>query len=627
MKKYSGSATESVVCLQMKEVKRHRSQWKRPQFVTMSIIWIACTIFLCVSLLGGIGRKCRTSLVEHASGYGQIYQYYMDLLEKQDRYVLYDSSNLSAVMCGTDALGTASTQSMASADTSVQAYTPMNLREKKVGEADHTVTDGKRIYTLTTDWEKEQNYLHILEPKGKKVKTLLKMQLPLPRDTAGFPYKLHEVSWPENGGGEIYIRGDVLVITMEVCGTFKWDVKTAAYFYDISDITHPREIRHTLQNGKYHSIRECDGVLYFVTQRTNVPVTAMKKSDTERYIPESDGKRLALDRIILPEDAQGNAYTMISSWKLQGEIKKKDIIAVVGQYPDIYMTENNLYLSAAIYADVSRKEENDQSRIIRFRLQKGKIAKDKTVIMPGAITSSFGIQERQNKLYVVTQVLHYKYYDENESYEDSTDVCAYVFDDGLKLLSEKSGIARDEEIKAVRFLGDMGYIVSYKETDPLIGIDFSEPKKLQITDELKLPGFSTYLHPAGEDRLLGLGRSENREMKIALYDIKDNSNIKLVAEDVIKNIEESDAETDYRKVFFDAENKIVGLGGECYRGDDSESHYVLYHYEKSGSLKKIADYEIPNAGMRMTGIRIGNWFYILPDGEEPSQSIQAFSYK
>ncbi len=630
MKGASKTATESMICLRMQEIKRHRDSRNRRMPVVCWIIGIALIICFFISFLGG-GENGRTTAVEHADSYGQIYQYYVGLLEKQDQYVLAKSDNLSGVMSSAGDLNTGAAQAVRSENALTQAYTSMNRREKGIGEADRTVTDGKWIYTLTADWEAKQNFLVISKPDGKNTGKVLRMPVPLPKDKNDHPYALYESPWPVNRNAEIYVKGNILVIAQELCGEFEWDIKTAAYFYDISDITCPRELRHTVQNGGYRSIREYDGMLYLVTQRTDIPVTAMEEKDKERYIPESDGGYLGTDHIILSMDAQGNSYTMISSWRLQGEIKRRDIKAVIGHYPDIYMTENNLYLSTTLFADVRKKDLSDQSRIIKFRILKGKMTEDNAVTIPGAITNCFGIQEDNDKLYVVTQRIHYTYYEENERYTDGTDICAYALDEKMRLISKKDGIAKEEDVKAVRFLGDIGYIVSYKETDPLIGIDFSTPRKLKITDELKMPGFSTYLHPVGDHLLLGLGRSENGHMKIALYDISDNYNIKILDEKIIKNIEESHAETDYRKVFLDEENGIVGLGGAFYKEtddeeeEDHESHYVLYHYERSGGLRKLGDHKIPKAGEGLTGMRIGDWFYVIPEGEDTK--IFSYPYK
>ncbi|MEM1981817.1 MAG: beta-propeller domain-containing protein, partial [Candidatus Hadarchaeales archaeon] len=79
-----------------------------------------------------------------------------------------------------------------------------------------------------------------------------------------------------------------------------------------------------------------------------------------------------------------------------------------------------------------------------------------------------------------------------------------------------------EEIYAVRFIGDKGYVVTFRETDPLHVIDLSHPSKPEVVGELKVPGYSSYLHPINDNLLLGIGR-ENWKVKVSLFDLSSPS--------------------------------------------------------------------------------------------------------
>ena len=535
----------------------------------------------------------------------------------------------------------------ASVDSNVQTYVSINQRETGVGEADAIITDGQYIYELVqketeNDWG-DPPCIHILKPEGKQTKEILKFKLPIPKNENGSTGLSSDAKWLSYRTAALYVYQDILVVAEELHGlageeelqgTVKWDVKTAVYFYDISDIRHPKELRHILQNGSYNTLREYQGVLYLVTQNWDVPVTAMKEKNKERYVPWLDGKFLETDNIILPEDAQGNAYTMVSTWKLQKDVKKINAKVVIGLYTGVYMTENNLYLSTTLYADIAQQEKNDSSRILRFKLDGGKLVENKTVVMPGSFANSFAIQERKDMLYVVTEIIHYAYeqdakgeegYESGQNYVSNTEICAYVFDDALEMISKCGNIAENEDVKAVRLLEDVGYVVSYQQTDPLISIDFSDPKELKVMDELKMPGFSTYLHPVKDNLLLGIGTTDdtqNQHIKIALYDISDNENLHIFDEKLIEDMENSNVEYDYKGVFIDGDNSIVGFGGMTYDEkylDDSEEKayrntYVLYRYSREGKLEPIGDYEVKTGSSGMVGMRIGSWFYIIPYG-------------
>ncbi len=636
------TGTEKLISLRMEAVTLRRHRWKKTVLFAGVCVWGILIAFLCMIFLGG-GQDSYTANIRHVVSYRQIYQYYMDLLDKQDRYVLRKSNMLNAVMGAGDTNG-GTAMASASGSTTVQTYTSPNQREKGIGEADVAVTDGKWIYKLVQEQTSDKtdikdiwgnsNFLQILKPDGENTREMLKLQLPVPEDKKGKGHQQSNSDWiSDRQAEELYVYGDILVVAQELQGKAEWNVKTAVYFYDISDVRHPRELGHTLQNGSYNTMREYGGILYLVTQRMDIPVTAMKEQNKERYLPWMDGEFLGTDDIILPEDAQGNAYTIVSTWRLQQEVTRVDTKAMIGHYPDVYMTENNLYLSTTMYADTEQEEKNDRSRVMKFKLREGKLIEGATVVMPGAITNSFAIQERKDKLYVVTQILHYTYEknaDEEDEYAGQWDVnrmevCAYVFNDTLKLVSKCGSIAENEEVKAVRLMEDVGYVVTYRQTDPLISIDFSDPEKIKVMDELKLPGFSAYLHPVGEDLLLGIGTTDDEEnmyIKVALYDISDNKKLRIFDEKLVEDMEYSDVSYDYRRAFVDEKNGIVGFGGttcnEAYLEDTGKqiyrNTYVLYRYSRDGKLEQIGDYEVKAGTEGMTGMRIGSWFYIIPHG-------------
>ncbi|HID43276.1 MAG TPA: hypothetical protein EYP30_05785, partial [Archaeoglobaceae archaeon] len=77
---------------------------------------------------------------------------------------------------------------------------------------------------------------------------------------------------------------------------------------------------------------------------------------------------------------------------------------------------------------------------------------------------------------------------------------------------------KEERIYSVRFIGDKGYIVTFRETDPFFVIDLSDPENPEIKGELKIPGYSSYLHPINDDLILGIGK-EDRNVKISLFDV------------------------------------------------------------------------------------------------------------
>lgn len=584
------------------------------------------------------------------TSYEQLYRHYMGLLEKPDYFS--HLNRLSAVM---GAMNSEESTGAASAAQSASDFTAMNTREEAIGEGDYAVTDGKYIYGLSysrchrvdcayrdciigdepedsnndsdgTEEEEEQEYavwLHVLVPDGEDTVEIVDLDLPI-SSVASEGSQMRVLSQK----GEIYVKDDILVVVQQIRGEMIWDTRTWLLFYDISKPLAPQLIKSNVQYGEYNTCRESEGVFYLVTRRQNSPLTAeMKKEQRERYIPMIDGKELAVQDIYMQKDSQGNAYSIISSWSMEQKGKRLDAKALIGFYSDIYMTKENLYASNTVYADITgdakktADEKTDYTRITKFCLKNGAIVGKAMTQVPGSITSSFGIQEKGDALFVAAQVQHYKYDKEEESYIlKGQDIGVYALDDKLCQTGALEGLASGEEIKSVRFVKDICYLVSYYQTDPLFSIDLSDPAKLKVLDELKMPGYSAYLHPVADNMLLGIGRNdEENKVKLALYDISD---VKQLKECDVKEIDfewvNANLE-DYRKIFLDEENQIVGLCGGDY--EENGGYYVLYHYDSSGRLEKKDEYELEyrenedeleaDVDAGCIGLRIGSYFYVI----------------
>lgn len=616
------------------------------------LLCVAVVLVALFSLAAWRGRDINKGYMDinAITSYEQLYKHYMGLLEQPDYFA--HLNRLDAVM---GAMSSQENTGAASAAQFASDFTAMNTREEAVGEGDYAVTDGKYIYGLSysscridelerenddsDDMEEEiieereyNAWLHVLEPDGENAKEIAALRLPV---SSGDDEDSQMRILSQNG--EIYVRDDTLVVMQQICGELIWDMRTLLLFYDISDPASPQLIKSNMQYGEYNTCRESEGVLYLVTRRQNSPLTAeMKKEQKERYIPMIDGKELAVQDIYMQKDSQGNAYSIISSWSMKQKGKRLDAKALIGFYSDIYMTKENLYASNTVYADITSDtkktsdEKTDHTRITKFCLKNGAIVGKAMTQVPGSITSSFGIQEKGDALYVAAQVQHYKYDKEEESYIlKAQDIGVYALDDKLCQTGALEGLASGEEIKSVRFVKDICYLVSYYQTDPLFSIDLSDPAKLKVLDELKMPGYSAYLHQVADNMLLGIGRNdEENQVKLALYDISD---VKQLKECDVKKVDfewvNANLE-DYRKIFLDEENQIVGLCGGGY-GEDI-GYYVLYHYDSSGRLDKKDEYELEyreenEAGLEADvdtgciGMRIGSYFYVIVQYTAPEE--------
>lgn len=142
---------------------------------------------------------------------------------------------------------------------------------------------------------------------------------------------------------------------------------------------------------------------------------------------------------------------------------------------------------------------------------------------PGRPLNQFSLDEYQNNLRIATTIggNWVGGFGWGGSTESANDV--YVLDNNLKTIGSVLNLGASERIYSCRFLQDKGYLVTFKQTDPFYVLDLSIPKKPAVKGELKIPGYSSYLHPLAKDIILGVGK-ENQQVKLSVFDVKDLSN-------------------------------------------------------------------------------------------------------
>jgi hypothetical protein len=145
--------------------------------------------------------------------------------------------------------------------------------------------------------------------------------------------------------------------------------------------------------------------------------------------------------------------------------------------------------------------------------------------VPGYPLGQFALDEYQGYLRVATTRAPAQTPARTQSEESQVSVLA-VRGDRLVRVGEVAGLGRGETIRAVRFIGPLGYVVTFRQTDPLYTVDLSRPDRPTVAGELKLPGYSGYLHPIGDGLLLGLGQDADAAgqqlgLQLSLFDVTD----------------------------------------------------------------------------------------------------------
>lgn len=416
---------------------------------------------------------------------------------------------------------------------------------------------------------------------------------------------------------DIYLNGDTLTA---IC---TYNEKTYVVIYDITERHAPREIRRFDQDGTYVSSRMVDGILYTVT---NYTVRGSSAEEVEKNaIPQVNCDCIPYSRCYMI-DEDSTRYIVVSAFDTRKPDSKVDAISVLGDGFEIYSTAKNLYVYSTDYKNVYGDDDAVVKTVVNaFALNGTEITHKATGSFKGTCINQYSFDEYQGNLRVAAC-----YYDARTNEDVS---CVYVLSEELKIIGEITDIAKDEQVKAVRFMGDTGYVVTFRNTDPLFIIDFSVPTKPEITGELKIPGYSTYIHPIADGYLVGIGYDGTDEnvksntVKVSVFDVRDKTAPKETDTFVIKDAF-SLVNENPKAFFFYKERNMIGIPVSHFRdGNTVKSIQTLtiedgkikdnlgyIHYFASSKGYNVTYYGYHFSDL-FRGTYIGNLLYTIDNNE------------
>ena len=218
---------------------------------------------------------------------------------------------------------------------------------------------------------------------------------------------------------------------------------------------------------------------------------------------------------------------------------------------------------ALVEYDTRIQEESRKTIIHKISIDEANLDYITKGSVPGRLLNQFSMDEHDDRFRVATTV---EYYTQYQGTMRSNAV--YVLDENLEIVGGLDEIAPDESIFSARFMGDRLYLVTFQQIDPFFVIDLSSDTP-KILGELKIPGFSNYLHPYDEDHVIGVGRDtkevgsgrvQQLGVKIALFNVSNVSDPKVVDDFVIGDSStHSEALNDHKAFFFDKKKDILSI--------------------------------------------------------------------
>lgn len=515
---------------------------------------------------------------------------------------------------GIDSVG--STES-SSSSSNTKDYSTTNIQVENVDEADIVKTDGDYIYSISED---NVIITDAKDPKQPKVvATIQSEDDDIPEDIILYKDKLVVISTKGNQTQRYYYNNRM---------------NTVVKIYNITSREKPMLTKSYEMYEPYYTSRCIDNVLYVISSGN------LRKEDDKivvGYNEDNMEKEMSIDKIKYLKDVKTTKQTLISTVDLNNETADIKLDSYLMNISNAYVSENAIYLLNQKYNNDSKipikllfgfkgvfgledyyemdSESGYYTEIYKFDIKENVEYKAKTKVK-GKTINQYSLDEKDNHLRIAL-------YD-----NDGSRVA--IFDEDLKQIGISDNVAKGEKMYSSRFIGDKVYFVTYKTMDPLFVMDLSNETKPKVLGKLKIPGYSTYLHPYDENHIIGIGmetkeiinRNSNGKvisttakvvgMKMALFDVSNvNSPVQISSVVIGDSRTTSAILTNPKALLFSKEKSLIAIPVNNYSQDfevTSSNNYetMINNYTKYSKPYNAEGYFVYNInvqdGFKLKGV-------------------------
>ena len=489
--------------------------------------------------------------------------------------------------------GVESAKSQPAEEESAGGYSSTNVQEQGVDEGDIVKTDGRYLYVLDNS-----GAVRIISADRGDMKEIGRIVIPDLGETVEEMYLDNDRLCLVASGSSVSLdeREDGAYISSE-------DSYVNLYTYNIADKSLPKLEGSVKQDGYYQTSRKNGDYVYLFTRFMPQIMPLMEDSS---YIPRAGSEDIQAGSIYLPKSVQNEDYLVISGIDIRSPGDVTDAKALVSSADNYYVSTDNIFICMNDWKSGGRT-----TQIIKFHYEEGKIIPAAAGSVNGYINNTFSLNEYKGYLRIVTT-----------SWEDTSTNALYILDESMNTCAKLENLAKGETIQSARFMGDIGYFVTYKQVDPLFSVDLKDPRNPKILGELKVTGFSSYLHFYGEDKLLGIGTETDPQsgewlgVKLSMFDTSDPSNVLEEDKYVMKRFDDCPGMYNYKAVMIDSGKNLLGIS--CIGKD---SAYLVFSYdEEQGFINEFSYYfdgdgeeyyDSYSRAYDSRGIYIGDTFYLI----------------
>ena len=335
---------------------------------------------------------------------------------------------------------------------------------------------------------------------------------------------------------------------------------------------------------------------------------------------EADGAMVVPGKAYAPVSSTDESILSVVSFEVSDDVAGPDAVtSVTGVSGQVSASTSSLYVSAANFGtwwDVT--DVDPTTNIYKFDLQQVDVPLVAMGAVPGLTLNQFSLDEHTDGLLRVATTGGF-------GDESSSGVYVLATSGGnLQTVGSVQGLAKGERIYSVRFVGDVGYVSTFREIDPLFVIDLANPQAPRVAGQLKVPGYSSYLHPLDATHLLGIGRDVDpatgqvRGLQLSVFDVGNPAKPERTATYTFPGTgweSWSEAEWDHHAVSWFAEQRILAIPVQQGFGWEQGAGLVVFrvNLDTADGFENLG--QISHDGSVQRSLRIGEYLYSISSGQ------------
>ncbi len=526
----------------------------------------------------------------------------------QRRYYQVMPMMMESVEIQADAIMQESATEKSSSVSQGEDFSQTNIQVGWVDEPEIVKTDGRYLYYYN-DIEKA---IYIVDTQAGGIFAKSELEI------------VKRIAIPESFYGvELFLSDQRLVVIASAYSQRDYskenfyidrNSKTYTIVYDTSNMSQLQLLKFTSVDGTYTQSRLIDNTLYVLSQNAiTFPYWKYSLEDNiviqaEKFLPQTldvsrtdtlEKHNLTLRDTNLPYHVTGGnatdcseisytlpseetlketgfspGYTIVSSIDIQDTEKEIHSDVIAGSNTQIYMSQNNLYMTEGVWHSQNFScprnmicarpffwGRNQNTLIHKLSIDGQDVTYKNSALIPWSPLNQYSMDEYEDTFRIITS-----------EWSPETSTGLYILGSQLETISSLTGLAPGETFRSSRFIGEKLFLVTFEQIDPLFAIDLSDPTDPKVLWELKIPWFSTYLHPYDETHLIGLGydtelnkwdRAQTVGVKVDLYKIHYD---KKCGDENLNYIQREKCETgDYKWII------VEQLHSETFGGKGSDS--------------------------------------------------------